>query len=183
MIERDNGPTFALVDTVNGTTKWVPLRGQFQGYLVDSYDPQRQLLVLSREGARTELTLTSGKSNMSARPAQDELRSLTGFPLAEALVKRGDAQMKDLMAQHRAAVLRMEDLSRRLAEAEKAEREGAADPAAKGGAPRPGVRPSAPAVASSAGARKAFEDAEQQAAGLAAEIEKVAVQKRDAMVR
>jgi len=181
MIERNDGPTFALVDTSSGTTKWVPLRGAFLGYVVETYDPQRQLLVLTKEGARAELTLSSGKSAASApRSGADELRGLSGLPLAEALARRGDPQLKDLLGQHRASVLKLEELSRRLAAAEKAERETVAAPGRAGSAEP--TRPAASAPASSV-LRKAYEDAEQQTAGLVTEIERVAAQKRDAVGR
>ncbi len=57
MIERDNTPTFALTNSENGNSKWVPLGGTFESYSVASYDGRRQVLVLTKEGVRVELTL------------------------------------------------------------------------------------------------------------------------------
>lgn len=188
MMTKGDGPVFALVDTASGTSKWVPLGGVFQGMTVNSYDPQRQLLVLARDGDRLELTLAAPRA-ASARPAASDLPANASPMLyAQTLANKGDTQMRDLLTQHRTATLKVEELTRRITELERAAPvEGRPAP----GQPRPSSPTRAPGSAAAAAAsnaevekaRKDLETAEKEVSSLTSEIDRVVTQKRDAAAR
>ena len=164
-IVRGGGPTFALMDTESGTSKWVPLGGTFETYVVSSYDAQRQVLVLVRDDQRMELTLASPKP---ALPPAEEQQNLSGMALAQSLADKGDAQLKDLLVEHRNALLRAEQLSREVLELERSTNTPPAIPGQKS------VQQVHPDVAS---ARAALDVASRRAATLGTQIEELAAEK------
>lgn len=205
---------FALNDTKTGKSQWVPLGGAFETYSVEHYDPQRQVIVLNGGGSKTELWMTTSSVAPDAGPNQtivanppvanqpgqtpaptnapsDDLRALSGIPLAEALAARGDAQMRDLLARYRAAAIARDTALRKLATAERAN-SGAGAPASVNGAgssaaatPNPGG-PSDVNAASGAGdvttLRADAQRFEAELTRLTSQIEKTAAEKQRAAV-
>jgi hypothetical protein len=177
-IVRGETPTFALTDTATGEARWVPLGGRFASYSIDQYDAQRQLLVLNSSAGRKELTLASARITPSTATAPanegDDLASLTGLPLADALARRGDEQLREMLAQHRNVRLKVEDLMRRINDAERAARGSSTGRAAIPGREGDPAPPSAlPEL------RKELEAARSDSAALTAQIETTALEHRD----
>lgn len=162
-----NGTTFALTDSATGESRWVPLRGRFGAFLVDGYDPQRQLLVLTRDGSRTELSLASARVATKAAPAAPV--AADPVQLAQELAKRGDVQAASLLQQQRAVEVKIDDLRRRIAEAERATNRPAAGKTGDSAG-----EPDKAALATLTSLSKELEGATEQQAALTQQLQKFA---------
>ncbi len=113
-----SGTMFALYDTATGASKWVKLKGAFETYSVNEYDSSKGELVLVHDGVALRLTPADAEyvaPTPVATPAGgSDLAALSGLPLAEALVTRGDTALGKLLEQERHAVLQREDLARKI---------------------------------------------------------------------
>lgn len=180
-IVRAGTATFALTDTATGTSKWVPMGGAFGPFTVSSYDGQRQVLVLTKDGVRTQLTVASSTPvTATSKPAANELSSLSGLPLAEALAKRGDTTLRDLLTQLRAAQVSREELNRRVAEAERLVETMPANAPKRAPIPGQANGPGLEAVRDDL--RTEAQRADDEITRLTAQIEKMAMDRRAAAI-
>lgn len=178
-IVRNGAPTFALTDTATGASKWVPMGATFSDFQVTNYDGQRQLLVLVKGGVRTELTVASSRVTAPAKPAGDDLKNLSGLPLAEELAKRGDTNLRDQLAQLRTAQVSREEIGRRLAEAERLPQ--GPPPSASRQGPSSGARANTATLESARDElRSEAQRADEEIARRTAQIEKAAKERRGA---
>lgn len=81
----------ALVETTSGSSKWVKLGGQFNGYTVTSYDDTAKSVLLAKEGAELRITLKLSKIEPAAPPDSPQF--------VEYIIKPGDIPAKIAQAQ------------------------------------------------------------------------------------
>jgi|GEM_PF-6268549 len=119
---------FALTDTANGASKWVKLGGSFESYSVSQYDEQKQVLTLTKDGGSLQLSMASSQyTPPPVAPANDDLRSMSDFRLAQTLADRGDPTLQALLAEHRDYILNRSEVMRTLAAGERKINAGASD--------------------------------------------------------
>ncbi|PTY04629.1 hypothetical protein DB347_18105 [Opitutaceae bacterium EW11] len=164
------GTTFALTDTATGESRWVALGTRFGAFSVERYDPTRQILVLNKEGARTEVPLAAAHvapAKVGPEPADKPLDAMV---VAQNLAKNGNARAAALLQQHRDATVKVDDLRRRIAEAERGAASSAAP--ANSAAPADGAKPVN--TAALAWLTRELETALEQQAAATAQIQSLA---------